>query len=149
MLAKHAKFLKKKGFWSKNSNLPNSFHKFHNAVESVLKWSCGPTTSISTIHDTQKHFEKNFQKVKIGHKYNFFALHEFWSCFGTWKTTFWAWSFEFFKLQIWSYSQTLQAGTSMSSYLKSLGSDFWYCHYFLKKLNFSSSHQQNPSKMLK
>ena len=91
---------------------------------------------------------KNFQNIKIGHKYHVFMLYAAWSCFGAWKTTFWAWSFEFFKPQIWSYNQTLQAGTSMSPYLKSLGPDFWYCYYFLKKLNFSTLHQQKPSKTL-
>ena len=37
----------------------------------------------------------------------------------------------------------------MSPYLKSLGTDFWYCYYFLKKLNFSTLHQQKPSKTFK
>ena len=125
------------------------FYIIQNGVESVLKWFWGYKTSISTIHDIQKHFQKIFQKVKIGHRYHFFALHAFWSCFGAWKTTFWAWSLEFCKAQYCSYNPTREAGASMSPYLKSLGPDFWYWHYFLKKLNFSNSHQQNPSKMLK
>ena len=95
-------------------------------------------------------FLEIFQKVTIGHRYHFFALHAIWSCFGAWKTTFWAaWSFEFCKPQYWSYMQTLEAEASMSPYLKSFWPDFWYCHYFLKKLNFSTSYEQNPSKMLK
>ena len=81
-------------------------------------------------------FLEIFQKVTIGHRYHFFALHAIWSCFGAWKTTFWAWSFEFCKPQYWSYNQNLEAGTSMSPYLKSLGPDFWYYHYFLKKIEF-------------
>ena len=78
--------------------------------------------------------KKIFRKSK--YRYHSFALHTAWSCFGAWKTTFWAWIFEFCKPQFCSYNQTLEAEASVSPYLKSLGPDFWYCHYFLKKLNF-------------
>ena len=112
------------------------FYIIQSDVQSVLKCFWGPTTSISIIHDAQKHFKKIFQKVKIGHRYHFFKLHAIWSCFGAWKSTFWAWSFEFCKAQFCSYNQTLEAGATTGPYLKSLGPDFWYCHYFLKKLDF-------------
>ena len=54
------------------------------------------------------------------------------------KTRFGVGKLEFFRVQCESYDQTLAARGSQGHYLNSLGTDFSYHFYFLKKKFFST-----------
>ena len=84
-------------------------------------------------------FEKNFKLRNLPWK----RVFSFWSWIWVVKTRFRVAKLEFFRIQCESHDQTLAARGSQGHYLNSLGTDFSYHSYFLKKHFFGPSCPQN------
>jgi hypothetical protein len=114
--------------------------KFLKIVLDVDRW-CGIVLGV--FHGSRNTFPVIFGHSKVVFEKNFKLRNSPWKrVFSLWgwiwlvKTRFRVAKLEFFRVQCESHDQTLAARGSQLHYLNSLGTDFSYRFYFLKKIIF-------------